>query len=309
MLDHARHVLGALVAGFVLLIAASSAEAEPTIAVEPAAVRAVWSVVTFTTSALSVECPVTLEGSFHSTTFTATSGLDVGSVTRASAAEGSCTGGRVRMLSETLPWRIKYESSTGTLPEISGIKLNVVGFALRGEASGLTCLYQSTESRPARATLEVRPQTIAVTGLRLDETAGIPLASREGFCVFAGEGRAAGTASVREAEGGGQANVAVVNDDAPLRFAPGSTITLPAGKTFEDVRIEATSNRTLGVLAIRSDRTGGDFHVGRGCDNQAIGVNVFCETTVSYTGGIANRGAYVEVPVNSLVRWIYIHRP
>src|SRR6185436_11342783 len=109
MLDCTKRALAALATGLALAIATSTAGAAPVV-VEPTRVRAVWSTMSFANSASTIRCPVTLEGSIHSSTFNPAEGLQVGYVTRASAAEGSCTGGRVRLLAETLPWRIRYES-------------------------------------------------------------------------------------------------------------------------------------------------------------------------------------------------------
>jgi len=306
MLDCTKRALAALATGLALAIATSTAGAAPVV-VEPTRVRAVWSTMSFANSASTIRCPVTLEGSIHSSTFNPAEGLQVGYVTRASAAEGSCTGGRVRLLAETLPWRIRYESAVGTLPEISGIRLRVVGVAARGEASGATCLYQSSEARPLRATLEVTPQTIATTGLRLDESASLPLVTGGFPCELGGEARASGTATVKESGTTNEVDL-VSLDEAPLLVRPSERVTLNERVIRSDVRLEATRNRRTGFLSVRGDYRA-DYSVSRGCDDVLIGPtatpSTFCTVTVSFTGSRA-RFAFVEVPIEGLNRYIYL---
>lgn len=304
MLRHAKLAMSALVAGLVLLVATSVAGAA-TIAVGPNAVRAAWSPMTFTVNGATIRCPVTLEGSFHSLTFSPVAGAPIGYISRASAASASCTGGRATLLAETLPWRVQYESSVGTLPEITGIRLKVLGVALRGEASELNCLYKSTEASPLRATLEVRANTVEVTGLRLDESASIPLVTREFFCSIGGNGRAAGTARVTEAGTTTQADLAVVNDDAPLSFNPGSPIVLAVDSIWRDVEVTATAPRTLETLTVVGARSS-LFGVSNGCDGRNVGVPyspVLCRMTVSFYGA-RKAYAFVRVPTLGLARFI-----
>jgi hypothetical protein len=309
MLDHVRPAASALAAGLVLLIAASVANAEP-LRVEPTRVRAVWSTLTFSTSASTVRCPVTLEGSFHSSTFEPREGLQVGYITRASVAEASCTGGRVRLLSETLPWRIQYESALGTLPEISGIRLKVVGLAARGEVSGLNCLYQSSESRPARATLEIRPQYVEVTGLRLDESAAIPLITREGLCAFGGDARASGTARVTASDSSGGVDVAFIGSSAPLTSNPAAPIRIRLERTTVDVELEATSSVNTGPRLEMIGNFGGRFRVSEGCNNRTIGRDPAlhaCTMTITYDQGLGRPLlAYVWIPFNGLARTMLV---
>jgi hypothetical protein len=307
MLDHARRAASTLTAGFALLLATSVASAE-VIRVEPTRIRAVWSPMTFTTGTSTVRCPVTLEGSFQSATFVVREGLQVGNVTRASAAEASCTGGRVRLLAETLPWRFQYESVTGTLPEISGMRLKVPGFAARSEVSGLNCQYQASESRPLKATLEIRAQYVEVTGLRLDESAAIPLVNREGSCALGGDVRAGGTAAVTAAGSLSGFTVAFIGSAAPITSNP-AAIRIPEGDMNEDITLEATSSVRTGTLSMIGNFSN-RFTVSEGCDERTIGRNPAmhtCMMTVTFDAGMVRPvAAYIRIPYNGLARTMLV---
>jgi hypothetical protein len=78
-----------------------------------------------------LSCAVTLEGSFHTRTFTKTVNSLVGYITRVNvqetlcAGEGSLAGASARADSETLPWHVRYAGFTGTLPNIARVILNL----------------------------------------------------------------------------------------------------------------------------------------------------------------------------------------
>jgi hypothetical protein len=115
--------------------------------------RLVYRELTFRESAFgtTIACPVTLEGSFHSKTLSKVAEALVGYLTKASVASASCTGGHARALTETLPWHVRYESFTGTLPSITSITTDIIGAAFLVEAFGfLSCLYTSTAAEPAQ---------------------------------------------------------------------------------------------------------------------------------------------------------------
>jgi hypothetical protein len=108
---------------------------------------------------LEITCPVTMEGTFHSRTIAKEFERLLGYITRAivnqnSCAEGGLTG--VTILQERLPWHIRYESFTGTLPRITRINLRLVLAAFRTRALifGIECLFQSTAASPARGFVE-----------------------------------------------------------------------------------------------------------------------------------------------------------
>ncbi len=70
---------------------------------------------------LRISCPVTLEGTFTSRTFSKVRGSAVGNLNEA-IAESSCTGAGTVRLGEGVPYRIDYESFEGTLPSITGVR-------------------------------------------------------------------------------------------------------------------------------------------------------------------------------------------
>lgn len=97
-------------------------------------------------------CAVTLEGSLHSRTIAKTPGLLMGYIT-AAIKEPICTSGAATILTETLPWHVRYLSFTGTLPNITSIRVNVIDSAWRiRENGGITCLARSTPTEPALGT-------------------------------------------------------------------------------------------------------------------------------------------------------------
>lgn len=86
-----------------------------------------------------VSCPVTLEGSFHSRSFAKVRSTLIGAITRAAAREASCTNGRVIL--ESLPWHLTYESFTGLLPNITTLQVLVSRFRLTLSVSARVCTY------------------------------------------------------------------------------------------------------------------------------------------------------------------------
>jgi hypothetical protein len=114
-------------------------------------------------------CNVTAEGSFHSKTIAKTAGLLLGYLT--SVAVGGCTQGSATVLRETLPWHVRYQGFTGTLPNISTVVLRVVGvaFAIREPVFGITCLARATEAVPTIVTF-TREASGALTGSEIGGT-------------------------------------------------------------------------------------------------------------------------------------------
>jgi hypothetical protein len=148
--------------------------------------RVTWTSLEFAEAffGISVRCPVTLEGTFHSTTIAKVVGSLIGYVTRAAVANTACTGGHATVLTATLPWHVTYEGFTGTLPNITRIRLlmrrpsfqienSIIGTCLsspenlNGELSGttaggvftVTTLNPGTETIPCRNT---RGETVII---------------------------------------------------------------------------------------------------------------------------------------------------
>jgi hypothetical protein len=123
-------------------------------------IRATWAALAleFGSGLGTVRCAVTLEGSFHSSTFAKVTGSLIGLVTRARMQQ-PCTGGVVRVLNgtetgstNTLPWHLRYDSFRGSLPAVTAIRLQIVGFGFYFTLMETRCLYASTAARPIFAT-------------------------------------------------------------------------------------------------------------------------------------------------------------
>jgi len=129
--------------------------------------RIVWTPMSLRTLP-RVECNVTMEGSFHSATFSKVVGALIGYITRAQVSVmAPCIGGEFwalngnevleqRVVANTLPWHVQYNGFTGTLPAIAGIIVAVLGLAfLLMDALEERCLYQAMPEAPAIATISV----------------------------------------------------------------------------------------------------------------------------------------------------------
>jgi hypothetical protein len=145
------HALVACVAALVLATGVSTASARR-LSFSSGPFRSVWTSAEFEIREAGViRCRLTLEGSLHSRTLSKVSGALVGYVTRASMGS-PCTGGELHLLAETLPWHLRYNSFTGTLPAIETVRFQIVGFSLWLMWFEIRCLYVSTAARPIYAT-------------------------------------------------------------------------------------------------------------------------------------------------------------
>jgi hypothetical protein len=107
-------------------------------------------------------CRVTLAGQFHSQQIVKRSLSLVGTITSASIGELVCSGSpaaSVVLLTETLPWHVRYDSFEGRLPAIQAIKLSIVGAAVVFDLVAMSklywCLFRTTESTPLSTTVSV----------------------------------------------------------------------------------------------------------------------------------------------------------
>ncbi|MBS1869629.1 MAG: hypothetical protein JSS99_08200 [Actinobacteria bacterium] len=111
-----------------------------------------------------IRCRVTLEGSFHSRSFAKVAEALVGYITGGTIAH-PCTGGEQWLfngrevqngttLANTLPWHLRYESFSGSLPNITELSFKVVGMRLLRESElfgiRLRCTYTTTAAEPFR---------------------------------------------------------------------------------------------------------------------------------------------------------------
>ncbi|MGB2711568.1 MAG: hypothetical protein WBC33_08620 [Conexibacter sp.] len=106
-------------------------------------------------------------------TIAKSAGAQVGTLT---TSIRNCRGGTYRMLVESQPWELTYVSFSGTLPNITSLRLEQRRFSFLAEAFfGIArCLYSGN----LQVTTGGASSTI--TELRIDETRGIALATRLG---------------------------------------------------------------------------------------------------------------------------------
>jgi hypothetical protein len=156
-------------------------------------VRATWSSFIFNTALGSITCAVTLEGSFHSRTFSKVAEALIGYVTNAQL--NTCNG-TASFLTEGLPWLVRYESFEGTLPGITALKVRVVMMRWQVVQAGLTCQYQSSPTSPVRAIIHTGSVSGRMENIQLNESAVI---GTTGMC---GNGFLRGTSGIVTILGG-----------------------------------------------------------------------------------------------------------
>jgi hypothetical protein len=142
-----------------------------------------------------VSCPVTLEGSFHSTTVSKVSNALIGFVSRASVTSSSCNGGGATILTATLPWHIMYDSFTGTLPTITGVNTLLTRTAYLVNVFGVNCLYQENGVNRSRGRINVGAGGVVGT-LTPDANIQLPKFSGSFLCPSSAGFQGAGTVTV-----------------------------------------------------------------------------------------------------------------
>jgi hypothetical protein len=169
-------VLAALLAAFTLTLAVGTVNANR-LSYSNQAFRIVWTSLSFSESGgnFPISCPVTLEGSFHSSTVSKVRDAVVAAITRAVVNDPACSEGQATILNESLPWQVTYQSFSGTLPSITGVRHFLLGAAFRIEPGlGVVCLARSSTTFPAAgdATREARGN---ITSLTPDSSLAIPV--------------------------------------------------------------------------------------------------------------------------------------
>jgi hypothetical protein len=185
--------LAALSALLILACAVGSASANR-LSISNRNIRATWSRITFAGAGLTINCPLTIEGSFHSATISKVRSVLAGFLSRATVLSASCEGsGTASVPQASLPWHVRYDSFRGTLPSITGIRGAVVGDSFTVNI-GFACLYISTAASPAFAIANLAAGTI--TGLEAESSAAIPLREGGFLCPSSGNFSGRGTATV-----------------------------------------------------------------------------------------------------------------
>jgi len=112
--------------------------------------RATWDRLFLSEGTATFTCLLTLEGSFHSNTIAKTRSALVGHVTDTRI---TCPTLTMTVLRANLPWHLRYEAFSGTLPRITSVRLTIVGLELSIRNGSFTCLVRSTEANPLSETL------------------------------------------------------------------------------------------------------------------------------------------------------------
>jgi hypothetical protein len=103
----------------------------------------------FITTMGSINCELQLSGTWRSRTITKSAGAVIGEVNTGQLV--NCSEGQIGLMltTGTIPWEVRYSSYTGTLPEITSVTFQVVGFRiLIRPIGGISCLYRSTAEAP-----------------------------------------------------------------------------------------------------------------------------------------------------------------
>jgi hypothetical protein len=171
------HVKLAVTAAFATAVLAAAIGTAPAgkLSFSSQTFRAVWGELLFDIR----PCEIVIEGSFHARTFAKTAETLLGHVTRATVNALFCQ--RIIVLASSLPWRIRYESFTGTLPQITAIKALLLGAGILIKGTDLLgrqfeCLYQTSEVNELRVSF-IRAANGTLTSIKPDETVGIPIAT------------------------------------------------------------------------------------------------------------------------------------
>lgn len=190
MLPRYRLILAALSLTMLLTLFAGAASASR-LSVSETAFRVDWitraefpeetQLELIASNGTTVRCDVRMTGRLEGRVITKTAGSTIGRIEGAEAR--NCAGGTATFLTETMattPWRVLYDSFTGALPNITGIKVRLINVAIQVTSGVITCLALTEAGMPGVGIFNVQnttPRTIR--SLNADETAAIRL--RGGF--------------------------------------------------------------------------------------------------------------------------------
>jgi hypothetical protein len=140
MRTSAKLALTGLLAAMLLAAALSTASAR-NLEVSAQGLLVSWSRLEFESSAGTVKCQITLDGSFHSRTIPKTANLLIGAITEVRIKTESCTNGSDSINTATLPWHILYRGFTGTLPAILSVRIAIARYRFTLAVFGIPCTY------------------------------------------------------------------------------------------------------------------------------------------------------------------------
>lgn len=245
-----RTYLVGAVAASALMAAVGPARAN-TLSTTERGLRVSWLSLEMEAGESVIRCPLTLEGSFHSTSISKTSSVLVGHISRASfrgaLAAGACTNGAVTVYQESLPWHIQYGGFTGSLPRPSGLVLRLVNVRFRLDPLGIfpACIARSGEGEEEEEPYEpmmVQANIEAnglVTGLSQVRWSAIPLEG--GLCPFGSSLYFNGTGSVTRL--GAATNIAIT------LIPPTPPSLSPSSYDFGTVATGSLARRTITITA------------------------------------------------------------
>jgi len=144
--------MGSVVAAALLLAVMTHASPARRLSVSERNFRDVFAAFTLFDQAttINIECPLTLEGSFHSSTYAKVLAALIGHITRAVANHPACSGGMLTALIDNLPWAYGYQGFEGSLPSLPGWWIAIRGIGVRAELGfGVVCDYQASSSPPS----------------------------------------------------------------------------------------------------------------------------------------------------------------
>ena len=194
MRTRTKLIISVLAATLLMSAAVSSASASR-LSVSNRNIRVVWSLLTLEAAGAVMQCPVTLEGSFHSATVAKRVGSLIAHISRASVRGelAGCLNTGTATVS-TLPWHVVYGGFQGTLPRPTGIIFRLIGARITIDpAGGLpACTATTSTMNPGGGVAQLETSG-SVTGLSADESATIPFSEGFGCALFTGTYSGSGT--------------------------------------------------------------------------------------------------------------------
>lgn len=272
-----RRLLVAVLATVVLSAVTSGASAQR-LSLSQRSFRATWSSLTITPNSeffTTGRCPVTLEGSFHSATFTKTAAALVGHVTRALLA--ACTGASATVSTETLPWHLRYRGFNGSLPTFTGVNANIVGARVQASTRELTCSLVSTAERPWPFSLNTN-EAGTITGMRADESATISMGGVF-LCQLIGY-RLSGTSSFTQLGSAGSVSLRLLTVTDPSLS--------PSPTDFGRTAVEGVARRNVTItagtdpLTVSSIRVSGSQYFAITDPSRCVGASLATRATCTF---------------------------
>ncbi|HXE44827.1 MAG TPA: hypothetical protein VN635_06490 [Conexibacter sp.] len=156
-------------------------------------------------------CPVTLEGSFSSATMGKVVGAQKAQITRETLGACNLEHSWFESLAfqPEAEWQVNYEAFTGTLPRITSLRWQLIGFAFRAIEVGTLhphCLWRSTAARPLHVRTERETGSGGLTSVAVE--GAVPVFSGEGIACR--EGTPSGAATIRQSGSTAQITVTLI---------------------------------------------------------------------------------------------------